>query len=137
MRKVWTLVMCGCVGLLGLTVMASEKPPEDYVAAMKTIAAAQAAATKAIEAEDYDAVEKHAGTIVDAFPAVEKFWAARSSEVAQMAHNTAKAASDLRVSSQQHSLEGMAYSAKQLSTACGTCHSAHREKMPDGTYEIK
>ena len=100
--------------------MASEKAPEDYVAAMKTIAAAQAAATKAIEAEDYDAVEKHAGTIVDAFPAVEKFWAARSSEVAQLAHNTAKAASDLRVSSQQHSLEGMAYSAKQLSTACGT-----------------
>lgn len=136
MRKGWILVTCGFVGMLGLTVLASDKPPADYVNAMQAIAAAQDAATKAIQAEDLDAVEKHAATIVDAFPVVEKYWAGKS-DAATMARTAAKAASDLRVSSQQRSLEGVAYSAKELTAACAKCHDAHREKMPDGTFQIK
>lgn len=136
MRTGWTLVTCGFVALLGMTVRAGVKPPADYVAAMQTIAAAQDAALKAIKAEDLDAVEKHAGTIVDAFPVVERYWSSKS-DVVTMARTAAKAASDLRVSAQQRSVEGVDYSAKELATACGACHDAHREKMPDGTFEVK
>ncbi|MBL8138126.1 MAG: hypothetical protein JNL48_15995 [Acidobacteria bacterium] len=137
MRKGWMLIMCGFVGLLALTALASEKAPSDFVSAMQTIAAAQAAATKATAAEDYDTVEKHAAAIVDAFPVIEKYWSARSPDVLPMVRSAAKAASDLRVSSQQRSLEGVAYSAKELSAACANCHAAHRETMPDGTFQIK
>jgi cytochrome c556 len=136
MRKGFMLVTCGFVGMLGLTVLASDKPPADYANAMKAIAAAQDAATKAIQAEDFDAVEKHAASIVDAFPVIEKYWASKS-DVAQVARTAAKAASDLRVSSQQRSMEGVAYSAKELTAACTNCHNAHRETMPDGTFQIK
>ena len=136
MRTGWTLVTCGFVGMLGLTALASDKPPADYANAMKAIAAAQDAATKAIQTEDLEAVEKHAASIVDAFPVVEKYWAGKS-DVAPLARTAAKAASDLRVSAQQHSLEGVAYSAKELAAACAKCHDAHREKMPDGTFQIQ
>jgi len=136
MRKGFMLVTCGFVGMLGLTALASDKPPADYANAMKAIAAAQDAATKAIQAEDFDAVEKNAASIVDAFPVIEKYWASKS-DVAQVARTAAKAASDLRVSSQQRSLEGVAYSAKELAAACANCHKAHRETMPDGTFQIK
>mgnify|MGYP003527452192 CR=1 FL=1 len=50
MRKGWMLFMCGCVGMLALTVLASEKPPSDFAAAMQAIAGAQAAAAKATAA---------------------------------------------------------------------------------------
>ena len=137
MRKGWLFIMCGFVGLLALTVLASEKPPSDFAAAMQAIAGAQAAAAKATAAEDYDAIEKHAATIVDSFLVIEKYWSARSPEVLPMVRTAAKAASDLRVSSQQRSLEGVAYSAKELTAACANCHTAHRETMPDGTFQIK
>ena len=137
MRKGWMFIMCGFVGLLALTALASEKPPSDCAAAMQAIAGAQAAAAKATAAEDYDAIEKHAATIVDSFLVIEKYWSARSPEVLPMVRTAAKAASDLRVSSQQRSLEGVAYSAKELTAACANCHTAHRETMPDGTFQIK
>lgn len=137
MRKGWTLIMCGFVGPFALTVLASEKPPSDFASAMQTIAGAQAAAAKATAAEDYDAIEKHAATMVDAFLVVEKYWSARSPDVLPMVRSAAKAASDLRVSSQQRSLEGVAYSAKELTASCANCHAAHRETMPDGTFQIK
>ena len=137
MRKGWTLVMCGGVGLLGLTVWASEKPPAEFANAMKISAAAQAAATKAMKDENFEEVEKQAAMIVEAFPAVEKYWAVRAPDVLPMVRVASKAASDLRVSAQQRSVEGLEYSSKDLTEACTTCHAAHREKMPDGTFEIK
>ena len=100
MGNVWTLVTCGVVGLLGLTVWASEKPPADFANAMRTIAAAQAAAAKATEAENFDAAEKNAATIVEAFPTIEKYWASRSPDVLPMVRVASKAASELRVPAQ-------------------------------------
>jgi hypothetical protein len=123
--------------MLGLTVLAAEKPPADFVKAMQTIAAAQEAATKALEAEDLVASEKHAASIVDAFPVIQKYWSGKSEGAVTMVRTASKAASDLRVSSQQNSLEGALYSAKELTAACANCHNAHREKMPDGTFQIK
>lgn len=137
MRNGWTLFMCGAVGLLGLTVWASEKAPTDFANAMKVSAAAQAAATKAMKTEDFDVVEKEAASIVEAFPVVEKYWSVRSPDVLPMVRIASKAASDLRVSAQQRSVEGMEASAKDLTEACAKCHAAHRETMPDGTFEIK
>ncbi|MFN7978369.1 MAG: hypothetical protein U0P30_09545 [Vicinamibacterales bacterium] len=130
-------MMCASVGLLGLTVWASEKPSAEFVNAMKISAAAQAAATKAMKEEDFDTVEKEAAKIVEAFPAIEKYWSVRAPDVVPMARVASKAASDLRVSAQQRSVEGLEYSSKDLVAACKNCHDAHREKMPDGTFEIK
>lgn len=137
MRKGWTLALCGGVALLGLSVWASEKAPAEFANAMRVSAAAQAAATKAMKAEDFDEVEKQAALIVEAFPAVEKYWAVRSPDVLPLVRVASKAASDLRVSAQQRSTEGLEYSSKDLIAACDKCHEAHREKMPDGTFEIK
>ena len=137
MRKGWTLALCGGVAWLGLTVWASEKAPTEFANAMRVSAAAQAAATTAMKAEDFDEVEKQAALIVEAFPAVEKYWAVRSPDVLPLVRVASKAASDLRVSAQQRSTEGLEYSSKDLIAACDKCHEAHREKMPDGTFEIK
>ena len=43
----------------------------------------------------------------------------------------------MRVAAGLMSGEGVAYSAKELAGTCATCHTAHREKLPDGTFQIK
>ena len=138
MRMGWTLVTCGFMGLFGLAVLTAEKPPEAYVAAMKTIGAGTGALNQAIKAEDFDAVTKNVTSIIETLPAVEKYWAATKADDAKKFTQTAiKAAADLRVAAGLKSSEGVAYSAKELIETCAGCHTAHREKMAEGGFQIK
>ena len=137
MRKRLAIVTCGLVGVFGLAVMAAEKPPDSYSKAMKDIGAAAMSIDKATAAGDYDAVSKSAGAIVDAFPVVEKYWTGKAEDAVMLAQAAAKAAGDLRAVAGLQSSEGVAFSAKELTAACTQCHMAHREALPDGTFQIK
>ena len=106
MRKGWTLAMCGGVGLLGLTVWASEKAPVEFANAMRVSAAAKAAATAAMKEENFDEVEKQAAIIVEAFPAIEKYFAVRSPDVLPMVRIASKAASEMREAEEVGELPG-------------------------------
>ena len=48
-----------------------------------------------------------------------------------------KAAADLERAAKAKNEEAVAASAKAVNGACKTCHDAHRERLPDGTSEIK
>jgi cytochrome c556 len=138
MRMKWALVTCGFTGLFGLAVLTAEKAPEAYVAAMKTIGAATGALNKSIQAEDFDAITKNVTSIIDTLPVVDKYWSGGKADDAKKWTQTAvKAAADLRVAAGLKSSEGVAYSAKELTETCAQCHTAHREKLPDGSFEVK
>lgn len=137
MCKAWALVTGGWIGVFGLVVMTAEKPPADYSKAMQGINAAMQNVTKAIQAEDFDAVSMNAGAIVDAFPVVEKYWTGKSEDAVMWAQTAAKAAGDLRAVAGLKSSDGVAYAAKQLTDTCAECHAAHREMLPDGSFQIK
>jgi hypothetical protein len=64
---------------------------------MQGINAAVQNVTKAIQAEDFDAVSTNAGAIVDAFLVVEKYWTGKSEDAVLLAQKASKAAADLRV----------------------------------------
>lgn len=137
MCKAWALVTCGWIGVFGVAVMTAEKPPDDYSKAMKSIGAAAESLTKAIQAEDFDAVTTNAGTIVDAFPVVEKYWTGKSEDAVTLAQTAGKVAGDLRAVAGLKSSDGVAYAMKQLTDTCMQCHAAHREVLPDGSFQIK
>jgi cytochrome c556 len=137
MRKTWALVTCGFIGVFGLAGLTAEKPPDDYSKAEKGIGAAAQTLTMAIKAEDFDTVSTSAGTIVDAFPVVEKYWTGKAEDAVKFAQAAAKAAADLRAVAALKSSDGVAYSAKELTDACQQCHAAHREMLPDGSFQIK
>ena len=132
-----TLLTCGVLGVFVLTLMAADKPPDDYSKAMKEIGAAAQSLSKAVPAEDFDTVSKNAATIIDAFPVVEKYWTGKAEDALRVVRTATKAAADLRVAAGLKSGEGIAYSAKELTDACMQCHTAHRERLPDGTFQIK
>ncbi len=125
------------IGVFGLVFIAAEKPPDDYSKAMKDIGAAATAANKAMTEQNYEAVSKSAVAIINAFPVVEKYWTGKADDGVKLSRTAVKAAGDLRALADIKSSDGVADAMKDLTAACGQCHMAHRERLPDGTFEIK
>jgi cytochrome c556 len=129
----------GCtVAILGCAVLAAEKAPESYVKIMKANGAAVQSLGKDVEAKDYDAVAKDAAAVKAVFTDVEKFWAERKVDDALTAARTGlKAATDLETAARSKNDAGIAEARKTLTSTCAGCHMAHRERLADGTFEIK
>ena len=122
----------------GLVVMASEKAPDSYVKNMKDTNAAAQSLRKSVEAKDYDAVAKDAATLKELFASTEEFWTKRNTEDAVTAAKAGmKAATDLETAAKSKDGAAVADAAKAVNATCKTCHDAHRERLPDGTSEIK
>lgn len=137
MRNGWVLIVCGFVGVFALGAGAAEQPPVEYARAMKEIDAAAQKVEKAIAAEDYDTVSKSSDEMIEPLKIVQTYWTGKSDDAVTMTEDTAKASIDLTVSADLKSAEGVAFAAKQLTATCETCHAAHRESLPDGSFEIK
>src|SRR5437879_1173642 len=60
-------VVLGAVATLGLTVFASEKPPDAYVKNMKETNVAAQELRKNLDAKDYEAIAKQAATLKTLF----------------------------------------------------------------------
>lgn len=153
-RVVWGMVCAAMVaGVLGpgagvrvrAALAAEEKPPADYVAAMRTFASVSKGLTEALAAEDADRLDK---LVIEARPAlltVEQYWTARKVEEAvEIAQRASKAIAEISVAVHLMSdgpnpiaIEGAQDSAKTFQATCAACHTAHRVTLPDGSFAIK
>jgi hypothetical protein len=135
-RSGWPVV--GAAAMFGLTVVASEKPPESYVKNMKDTNAASADLRKAVELKDYEAIAKSATTLKTLFENTEEFWAKRKMDDAVgFAKAGSAAAADLAAAAKAKNEEHVADASKTLLGTCKQCHDVHRERLPDGSSEIK
>jgi hypothetical protein len=131
------LITCGVVILFAFGAGAAEKPPAEYAKAMKDIDAAAQKIDKAMKADDYESVSKSSDEMIEPLKIVQTYWTGKSDDAVTMTEDTAKASIDLTVSADLKSAEGVAFAAKQLAATCDKCHTAHRESLPDGSFEIK
>ena len=127
------------VTLVGLTVAANEKPPADFQQAMKDNGAALQKLGKDVEAKDYDAIAAGAAIFKKNFMGpVGKYFTDHKMEAALKICTEAYTASDnLEKAAKAKNDTALAESRTALQQACGSCHKAHREQLPDKTYEIK
>jgi hypothetical protein len=137
MRPYTVLVTAFLVGVFGLATSASEKPPDTYKQAMQNLNAFSTGIDKAVTDENYDNVARLGQSARDAFGVAEKYWTGKSADASQLAQKGGKAAADLVVMAGIKSQEGAAFAAKEAREGCMTCHAAHREQVPDGSFEIK
>jgi cytochrome c556 len=136
-RKVKWLALGTVVGC-GLTLFAGEKPPESYVKNMKETNAAAQELRKNLEAKNYEAIAKNAATLKTLFENTQSFWESRKlDDAVELAKSGGKAAGELETAAKSKNEEGVTEAAKTLNGTCKTCHDAHRERLPDGTSEIK
>jgi cytochrome c556 len=124
--------------VLGLTVRANEKPSESYQKAMKDLGAANQSLRNNVTAKDYDTIAKDAATFKASFAVAQAFWTGKQVDDAmKLAQEGAKAAADLETAAKAKNEEGVAAAQKAVGATCATCHLAHRERLQDGTFEIK
>ena len=131
-------VVLGAVAMFGLTVFGSEKPPDAYSKNMKETNVAAQELRKNLDAKDYEAIAKKAATLKTLFDNTLSFWESRKAEDAiAVAKTGSKAAADLEAAAKAKNEETVVSTAKTLNATCKTCHDVHRERLPDGTSEIK
>ena len=137
MRKSGLLALAAA-SVLAIGVMANEKPSEAYVKSMKDMNVTSQSMRKGVEAKDYEALAKDAATLKALFTSTEEFWTPRKADDAIAAAKTGvKAATDLEAAAKAKNDEGVATASKAINATCKTCHDGHRERLPDGTSEIK
>jgi cytochrome c556 len=137
MRKSGWLAMT-VVALCGLTMIANEKPPEAYSNAMKAVQAANTSLRGNVTAKNYDGIAKDAASLKTAFSTVEQWWTAKKVDDAIAGAKAAvKGATDLEAAATAKNDEGIAAAQRAIGGTCMGCHTAHRERLADGTFEIK
>lgn len=143
----WLACLSGVAvaALLAVTVAATEKPSEEHVQAMKTLATVAKELPERLAEDDAPALDKLIIAARPAIAVIDGFWRARGPEAA-VGHVEAVSKSISEISVAVHLMadgpnpiatEGAQHSIKNLTQACAACHLAHRVTLPDGTYGIK
>src|SRR5262249_25733481 len=91
-----------------------------------------------VQAKDYDAIAADAAALKKLLAETEVFWTTRKVDDAIGFSKTGvKAAADLEAAASSRNEEGIATAARAVNLTCQGCHTAHRERLPDGSSAIK
>ena len=111
---------------------------KEYEGWMKTTGATVGSMRKNVEAKANDAAAQDAEKLAEVFKKVEGFWQARKTEDAVIWSQQAQtAAKEISTAAKGGDFEKAGVSMKSLMVNCASCHTAHREKLPEGGYKIK
>jgi cytochrome c556 len=111
---------------------------EDYSAAMKEVGARNTALRKSIaSASDADALAS-AARLEAIFKDVQAYWENRKADDAiTAAKNAVAAAQSISTAVAAHDAAAVTTGLQTLGATCGTCHSAHRDRLAFDFYRIK
>jgi hypothetical protein len=144
-------VLCALF-VIALPLHANEKPTEAYQQAMKGLQTATNAMRTHVKAIDYSGLEKDADAFKAAFGAVLEYWQEKKADDAvKFAQDGMKGAEALAAAAKAQNYNdalaaqnaiagsnGVAFNGDSaLPGVCVGCHLAHRQRLPDSTFEIK
>lgn len=144
MRRGLAIVTTAAALMLGSAPLANEKPTEEYRNAMNVLQATTEIMvhhSRMVEPGGdfgYDWIEKDAATLKAAFTKALEFWTAKNVQSAmRLAQYGASDAAGLERAAKAKHYDGVVAGVGAVLAACEPCHLAHRETLPDGTFEIK
>jgi uncharacterized protein YcnI len=122
----------------GAMAMKAPMSDADYAKAMKEIGPAFAALQRDNAAMNHADGIKQAQLLSDRFKDVQAYWQAKKVDDAVTAAGDAVAAADATIkASTVMDMTALTSSQQKLSASCTACHTAHREKLADGSYKLK
>ena len=132
-------VISGLALVVGVAVNANEKAPAPFQQAMKENGAALQKIAKDAEAKDFDAIAAGAASLKANFMGpVGKYFTDTKMDDALNKCKEAYAASDnLEKAAKSKNEMAVADARKALGASCAGCHTAYRERLADGSFEIK
>jgi hypothetical protein len=110
----------------------------DYATVMKEVGPTAQALNKAIMSGDEAAAAKAATRLEELFNNVHGYWMGKKVDDASMAAQNAVAA--LQAVSKAiaaHDMTAAGEARQKLQAQCMACHTAHREKTPEGAWKMK
>jgi cytochrome c556 len=145
--RAWTaaaVAVCATV-LTGLIARANEKPSDAFQQAMKAISAASAklrADVTQIEKDgaypDYNPIDADVAGLRAPLTVALQFWQEkRVDDAIAKTQAVMKYVDELETARKEKNYDSLMTAAAEIGKSCGGCHAAHREKLPDGSYEIK
>ena len=137
-RFAWAFVI-GAI-FFGFNALANEKPTPEFQALMKANAAAAGPTGLRghVPAKDYDAIVKDAAVLKANYVKIEAFWTQKKVDDAiKFSKDGGMAAGDLEAAAKAKDDAGITAAMGKVTATCSGCHTAHREQLPDKTYEIK
>jgi cytochrome c556 len=145
MRATAAVVVVCATALTGLVVRASEKPSDTYQQAMKDLGAANGklrADVAAIEKDgaypDYNPIDADVAKLRASFTVALQFWQEKKvDDAVAKTQAVMKYVDELETARKEKNYDSLMTAAAEIGKSCGGCHAAHREKLPDGSYEIK
>jgi cytochrome c556 len=131
-------VLCSAALLLVASAgVFADEATDAYSKLMKPAAAANGAMQKNVDG-DLAMAATNAKDVQMAFAKIEDFWAKRGTADAQMfAKNVQMVAADVESAAKAGNKEAASAAAKKIGANCGGCHMAHRDKLPDGSFQLK
>src|SRR5262245_38005574 len=134
MKKLIALLLTGLFSL-GAAAMSIDDEQE-HVGWMKSTQATVGSLRKNLSEKQTEAAGKDAAKLSEIFKNVEAFYLKRKwDDAVGWAKQAQTAASDIAKAGDN--AEAAAPGMKNLMGACNACHTAHREKLPEGGYKIK
>jgi hypothetical protein len=110
----------------------------DYSTTMKDVNAQNGALRKAITSASEADVTAAAAKLETDFKNVQAYWEAKKVDDATTAAKSAVAAvQTISKAAAAHDMAAATAALPALTAQCGTCHMAHRNRLPDGTFEMK
>lgn len=112
--------------------------PADYSTTMKDVNAQNMALRKAITAASEADVTAAAAKLETDFTNVQAYWEAKKVDDATASAKAAVAAVQaISKAAAAHDMAAATAALPAMAATCGSCHMAHRTRLPDGTFEIK
>ena len=117
---------------------ATPQSEEDFSAAMKSVLPASGSLRSNVAAKNADGAKADAAKLEKIFKTSEDFFAARKTQDAVDWSKQAKeAAATIGKLAAAGDWDKIPDEQKKIQATCMACHTAHREKLPEGGYKIK
>lgn len=134
--KLIIALLLGSFFTLALATPAQDE--KEYEAWMKATGATVGSLRKNIEAKASEGAAQDDEKLAEIFKKAESFWQARKAEDAvKWSQQSQTAAKEVHAAAKGGDFEKAGASMKNLMGNCAACHTAHREKLPEGGYKIK
>jgi cytochrome c556 len=109
---------------------------KDLQSWMKDLGATNGKLRKEVAAKATEDAAKDAQHVAVIYKSLEEFFSAKSmADAVKMSQDGRKAAEELAANAGDETKAGPAL--KAIGGTCSGCHTAHREKLEDGTYKLK
>jgi cytochrome c556 len=134
MKKFLITAIC----LAAMAVVTSAQEDAEYQGWMKAVGATVGSLRKNLDAKNADTATADAKKLQEIFGHIDEFWTKKNVSDAQKFASDAQAGfgevAELAVAGK---FDDASAALKKTSATCGGCHTAHRDKQPDGSSKIK